>query len=292
MWGTEEHRAHLSSGSAEALQTSQLPNFYESLTTLATLAGRTDHVKLGVAVVVLPLRNPVVFAKQASVIDVLSKGRLVLGVAAGAPRITEKEFEAVGVDYHRRGRILDDYLKALKQLWSAPLSTYHGTFVSFNNVQMFPKPLQKPHPPILIGGGERGLSEVALNRVLTLGDGWIPAYLTEAELEEGRKLLESGKAVRRGEDKFIVGLEMFTGLVQSEDAARRTYSGTLLKNFSSVDEGLRRSLVGSSKAIVQRLEAYASAGLDYVELKFMYATVPELHDMMNEFARDVVPSFS
>jgi len=291
-WGTEQHRDHLSSGSAEALKSAQLPNFYECLTTLATIAGRTNSVKLGVAVVILPLRNPVVFAKQTSVLDVLSGGRLLVGVAPGAPKITEKEFETVGVDYHKRGKITDDYIRAVKKLWTEPLPTYDGEFVSFNNVQMFPKPLQKPHPPILIGGGERGLSDIALKRVVGLGNGWIPAYLTEDELEQGAKQLHEGtKKSGRGDEKFIIGLEMFTGLGPSDDAARDTYAATLTKNFVSVEEGMKRSLVGTSKTIAKRMEAYANAGLDYVELKFMYATVSEFHKAMDTFAKDVIPSF-
>lgn len=291
-WGTEQHRGHLSSGSAEALKSAQLPNFYECLTTLATISGRTNTVKLGVAVVILPLRNPVVFAKQTSVIDVLSGGRLLVGVAPGAPKITEKEFETVGVDYHKRGKITDEYIQAVKKLWTEPLATYTGKFISFNEVQMFPKPVQKPHPPILIGGGERGLSDIALKRVISGGNGWIPAYLTEAELETGAEQLREGtrKAGRSGE-KFIVGLEMFTGLGPSDDAAKNTFSATLAKNFVSVEEGMKRSLVGSSKAITERMEAYANAGLDYVELKFMYSTIPEFHGTMETFAKDVLPSF-
>ncbi|MGP8071299.1 MAG: LLM class flavin-dependent oxidoreductase [Candidatus Bathyarchaeia archaeon] len=291
-WGTEQHRGHLSSGSAEALKSAQLPNFYECLTTLATIAGRTNSVKLGVAVVILPLRNPVVFAKQTSVLDVLSGGRLLVGVAPGAPKITEKEFETVDVDYHKRGKITDDYIRAVKKLWTEPLSTYDGKFISFNDVQMFPKPLQKPHPPILIGGGERGLSEIALKRVVGLGNGWIPAYLTEDELEKGTKQLHEGtKKSGRGDEKFIIGLEMFTGLGPSDDAARDTYAATLTKNFVSVEEGMKRSLVGTSKTITNRMETYANAGLDYVELKFMYATVSEFHKAMHTFAKDVIPSF-
>ncbi|MGA3109656.1 MAG: TIGR03619 family F420-dependent LLM class oxidoreductase [Candidatus Bathyarchaeia archaeon] len=291
-WGTEQHRDHLSSGSAEALKSAQLPNFYESLITLATIAGRTRSVKLGVAVVILPLRNPVVFAKQTSVLDALSGGRLLVGVAPGAPKITEKEFETVGVDYHKRGRITDDYIRAVKKLWTEPLPTYDGKFVSFSDVQMFPKPLQKPHPPILIGGGERGLSDIALKRVVGLGNGWIPAYLTERELGQGAKQLREGALnAGRGTEKFIIGLEMFTGLGPSDNAARDTYATTLTKNFVSVEEGMKRSLVGTSKTITQRMESYANAGLDYVELKFMYSTVSEFHEAMDTFAKDVIPSF-
>lgn len=292
-WGTEQHRGHLSSGSVEVLKSAQLPNFYECLTTLATIAGRTSSVKLGVAVVILPLRNPVVFAKQTSIIDVLSGGRLLVGVAPGAPKITEKEFLAVGVDYHKRGKITDDYIQAVKKLWTEPLPTYNGKFIAFNEVQMFPKPVQKPHPPILIGGGERGLSDIALKRVIAGGNGWIPAYLTETELETGVKQLREGtKKAGRGGEKFIVGLEMFTGLGSSDDAAKSTFSATLTKNFVSDEEGMKRSLVGTPRTIAKRMEAYANAGLDYVELKFMYSTIPEFHTSMETFAKDVLPSFS
>lgn len=292
VWGTEQHRSHLSSGSAEALKSAQLPNFYECLTTLATIAGRTNQVKLGVAVVILPLRNPLVFAKQTSVLDVLSGGRLIIGVAPGAPKITEREFEAVGVEYHKRGKITDDYIEAVRALWTESLATYEGKFISFKEVQMFPKPLQKPSPPILIGGGERGLSDVAMRRVIEAGDGWIPAYLTETELEQGvNQLREGAKQAGKGSKKFTVGLEMFTGIGSSDEAAERTYSATLMKNFVSVEEGLKRSLVGTSNTISKRLEGYAKVGLDYVELKFMYSTVPEFHASMETFAREMLPSF-
>ena len=292
VWGTEQHRGHLSSGSAEALNSAQLPNLYECLTTLATIAGRTNRVKLGAAVAILPLRNPVVFAKQTSTIDVLSGGRLLVGVAPGAPKITEKEFETVGVDYHRRGKITDDYIQAVKRLWTEPLTTYKGKFISFSEAQMFPKPIQKPHPPILIGGGERGLSDIALNRVISGGNGWLPAYLTATELEAGiRQLREGAEKAGRGGEKFIIGLEMFTGLGQTEEAAEKTFSATLAKNFVSLEEGMKRSLVGTSKTITQRMETYATAGLDFVELKFMYSTIPEFHKHMETFAKDVLPSF-
>jgi len=292
VWGTEQHKGHLSSGSAEALKSAQLPNFYESLTTLATIAGRTNRVKLGVAVIILPLRNPVVFAKQSSVIDVLSGGRLLVGVAPGAPKITQTEFDAVGVDYHKRGRITDDYIMAVRKLWTEPLATYEGKFISFKDVQMFPKPLQKPSPPILIGGGERSLSDIALKRVVGFGNGWIPAYLTEEELEQGvKQLRERAIQAGRGAEKFIVGLEMFTGLGPSDTTAEDKYAATLLKNFSSVDEGMKRSLVGTTRTVTERLERYIKCGLDYVELKFMYSTVPEFHKVMEDFAKDVLPSF-
>jgi probable F420-dependent oxidoreductase len=291
-WGTEQHRGHLSSGSAEALTQAQLPNFYESLITLGFLAGATKKVKLGVAVVVLPLRNPVVLSKQITTLDVLTGGRLLLGIAPGAPKVTEPEFAAVGVDYHKRGKITDDYLKAMQTMWTQPLASYEGKYVSFKEAQMFPKPLQKPWPPILIGGGERGLSPRAMRRVLELGNGWIPAYLTESELAEGiRQLREGSRKAGRGSEKFIVGLEMFVGIGASDEEAAASHSASLTKNFVSVQEGVKRGLVGTTKTIADKIERYEKTGLDFFELKFIYSTTKEFHARMETFAKDVIPSF-
>ncbi len=290
VWGTEQHRTHLSAGSAEALTEQQLPNFYESIITLSVLAGVTERVRLGVAVIVLPLRNPVVLAKQASVLDVLSGGRFIMGVAPGAPKITEKEFEAVGVPYHERGKITDDYIKAIKAIWTMPLATYSGRYTSFKEAQIFPKPLQKPHPPILIGGGERGLSEKAFRRAAELGEGWIPAYLTEEELTNGVKILNDMTRAAGRSVKMIVGLEMFTSVDATEDSALNNAKQTLTTNFPTLEEGLKRSFVGTPAQISRRIEGYRAA--DYFELKFIYPRIERLKEMMKLFAESIIPSFS
>jgi alkanesulfonate monooxygenase SsuD/methylene tetrahydromethanopterin reductase-like flavin-dependent oxidoreductase (luciferase family) len=98
------------------------------------------------------------------------------------------------------------------------------------------------------------------------------------------------KEVGRGGEKLMVGLEMFTGINQSEDAAPKAYAATLTKNFASVEEGMRRSLVGSPRAIAERLEGYERV-LDFVELKFMFSTIQQFHELMTKFAEDILPSF-
>ncbi|MGI0081644.1 MAG: LLM class flavin-dependent oxidoreductase, partial [Nitrososphaerales archaeon] len=140
LWGSEQHRTHLSAGSAEALDESQKPNFYESITTLSYLASMTKKVKLGMAVLVLPLRNPVVAAKQLANLDILSEGRLIVGVAPGAPNITKSEFAAVGVSYEERGKVTDEYMAAIRKIWSENLPSFSGKYTNFNEVQIFPKP--------------------------------------------------------------------------------------------------------------------------------------------------------
>jgi len=291
LWGTEQHRTHLSAGSAEALEESQRPNFYESITTLSYIAGRTSSVKLGVAVLVLPLRNPVVAAKQLANLDILSGGRLMVGVAPGAPNLTTHEFEAVGVDYEKRGKITDEYISVLKKLWKDNLPSFSGSFTSFKEAQMFPKPSQKDLK-VLIGGGERGISSRALRRVVERGDGWIPAYLTPEEIREGRsQLKEKLPSVGREVSELTIVHEMFTTINEKDELAVASASRSLSTNFSSVDEGLRRSLVGTPEELVKRLELYASAGVDITELKFVYSDIPSFLNMMKLFAGEVLPSF-
>jgi probable F420-dependent oxidoreductase len=290
LWGTEQHRTHLSAGSAEALNESQKPNFFESVTTLAYLAAKTQSVKLGIAVLVLPLRNPLVLGKQLANLDVLSEGRLIVGVAPGAPKITLQEFEAVGVDYHSRGKITDEYVAALKKVWTENLPSYEGSYVNFRGAQMFPKPYQK-NLKILIGGGERGISPRALKRVVELGDGWIPAYLTPEEIREGvSKIREEFRAKNRPGMPTVVH-EMFTAINESESAAEASAVKSLSTNFVSVEEGMKRSLVGSPKEIVKKLELYSAAFVDITELKFVYSDIAGLLKMMQLFSREVLPSF-
>ena len=290
LWGSEQHRTHLSAGSAEALQESQKPNFYESVTTLAYIAAKTQSVKLGIAVLVLPLRNPLVLAKQLANVDVLSEGRLIVGVAPGAPKITMQEFGAVGVDYHSRGKITDEYIAALKALWAENLPSFKGAFVRFKEAQLFPKPSQK-NLQILIGGGERGISPRALKRVVELGDGWIPAYLTPEEIHEGvSKIRAAYREMKKPDDPMVVH-EMFTAVDESAGKALDSASKSLATNFVSVEEGVKRSLVGSPEQITEKLERYSRAGVDVTELKFIYSEIPRLLEMMRLFARKVLPSF-
>lgn len=290
LWGTEQHKTHLSAGSAEALNDSQTPNFYESITTLAHISGRTDRVRLGIAVLVLPLRNPVVVAKQLANLDVLSGGRLILGVAPGAPKITMPEFDAVGVSYGERGRITDEYIEALRRLWDEPLPSYSGRYISFTEVQLFPKPLQK-RLGILIGGGERGISERALRRVVERGDGWIPAYLTPDEIADGAAKI-SKEAQRAGRDSsgFTISHELFACVNADSSTAKQRAAKTLSTNFESIAEGEKRSLVGTPREIAERLDGYAAAGAQMTELKFIYSDIEVLLSMMQVFSRDVIRS--
>src|SRR5258705_4643724 len=141
------------------------PNFpiIESLTLLTAIAARTNKIKLGTGILVLPMRNPVILAKQLASMDLLSDGRLLMGMASGWYR---REFNAIGVPFEQRGKIMDENLDILKRFWTEhTVSTKVRTYDIPAGV-MFPKPVQKPYPPILIGGDVHRV----LKRAAVIGD--------------------------------------------------------------------------------------------------------------------------
>ena len=139
--------------------------YHEALTILTAVAGATSKVRLGTSVLVLPWHHPVQLAKRIASLDDYSEGRVSLGVGVAQ---TEDEFENLGVPFSHRGRIADEMLTAMKILWTEKYPKFDGKFFNFNDLQFEPKPIQKPHPPLLIGGTSRR----AIERVLEYGDGW------------------------------------------------------------------------------------------------------------------------
>lgn len=121
--------------------------FFEPLVTLSYIAQRTKTIKLGTSVIVLPYRNPVVFAKSISTLDVLSGGRVIVGIGSGW---LKEEFNALGVNHEERGRITDEYLEIIKKLYTSETPSFSGNYFNFSDIIFDPKPLQKPFPPVWI----------------------------------------------------------------------------------------------------------------------------------------------
>lgn len=151
--------------------------FPESLTAAAVVAGATQRVKLLTYVLVLGYRNPVVLAKQVATLDFLSGGRCLLGVGIGH---LEGEFAALDAPFRGRGAIADESIRAMKELWTNDQPSFHGKHVQFEDIVFEPKPVQKPHPPVLIGGNSRA----AMRRAARLGDGWLPWLIGREEIPE------------------------------------------------------------------------------------------------------------
>ena len=177
--------------------------FLDSLVALARIAGVTTRLRLGTGILVLPHHNPLLVAKALASLDVLSGGRLIAGFAGG---YVAAEFEALGVDFHRRGAITDEYLAAIRALWTEREPMFTGRFAAFADVRFEPKPVQRPHPPIVIGG----TAPPALRRAARDGDGWYGFALTVARtapvVAELRRLRAE---LGRGDEPFEISLTTF-----------------------------------------------------------------------------------
>jgi probable F420-dependent oxidoreductase len=142
-------------------------HYFDATTAQAFLAGATSTIALGSMVTILPLHHPVLAAKSIATLDWFSNGRAQITVGVGWMK---EEFEAVGAAFNKRGRMLDEYLAAMFELWHSETPSFDGEFVKFDDVAFGPKPVQKPHPTVWIGGD----ADAALRRAARFGDGWAP----------------------------------------------------------------------------------------------------------------------
>ncbi len=294
VWTRELDRTHVSCGAIEIIRDDQDPIFFESLTTLAYVAGITRRIRLGTAVLCLPYRNPIVTAKQIANLDVLSGGRLTLGVGVGARRSTHnQDFEVLGVSRADKYERTADYLRAMRTIWTEDRPSHDGPFVRFPETEIAPKPVQRPHPPIWFGGsGPRTIELLA-----EFGSGWLPTWMTpdgyRARLADVRQALA---AKGRGDIALEVGDEIVTCIAPTDDEARersRRTVETLSSGFTvrSATEASASALIGSPRSIREKATALADAGVTHFELKFIYRSLDELDAQLALFAQEVLPTF-
>jgi probable F420-dependent oxidoreductase len=271
------------------------PNFYEVLITLATVGAHTERVRLGTAVLVLPLRDPVLVAKQVATLDRLTGGRVILGVGIGAYR---EEFQAQWPrrSAAHRGELFDEALEALRRLFSERDASYAGKHHAFEKVELFPKPLQRPLP-IYVGGH----TELAVARAARFGQGWLPGWRPFEEIRARTALLrrlavEAGRAPRDVE--AAVQFTLMLGRTSEEAAARYRKTGMVSHRKSLAHSGRdpalaeANNLIGSPARVLEQVRILESAGVDHLcALQFPHDSVTEMLEQMEWFARDVMVSF-
>lgn len=226
----------------------------DPVTTLAFLAGRTESVRLGTGVLVLPLRSPLILAKALATIDVLSSGRLIVGIGVG---YVEREFEALGVPFGDRAIRLEEYLAAIRSIWTDDHPSLQGKTVSFGGVQARPRPLQRPHPPIVMGG----YAPPVMRRTVRDADGW---YGWGLDLEATERYLRTLRdtAARVPRPKGLAPLEITItppGEIDPPTADRYAELGVHRVNLMLPWDARERTLTRFFEAVVEPLIARPAA---------------------------------
>jgi probable F420-dependent oxidoreductase len=240
---------------------------YDPLVTLAVVAGATSRVRLGTTVLIVPYRNAVVTAKMVSTLDVLSGGRVVLGIGAGW---MAEESAMLGVPFAERGPMTDEYLAAMRALWTSPAPSFAGKYTQFSGLHFEPKPLQKPHPPIWVGGHGRA----SLRRAAEIGAAWHPINRSPEELRAGRAELARLCQARGRAVPPTVALRNDLGVLRPGRPA-----GTSIRGGSV--------LVGEPAALIERIDELAGCGVEHLVIEFLASDGPDLDEQMVLFAERV-----
>jgi probable F420-dependent oxidoreductase len=232
----------------------------EPVTLLSYLAGITERVRLGVSVLVLPARNPVQLAKALSGVDVLSDGRLTVGVGLGATW----DAAAYGIPHERRVRRFLDILGAMKALWTEETPNFEGEFFQLRGTPMEPKPVQRPHPPIWFGA----TAEAAIRRAARHGDGWMgPGSSTPADFPGYVALLRQAlEDAGRDHATFPISKRVYLAIDDDADRAERRLRNWFGHNYGDADMAPRVSIWGPPEHCYEWIDEFIDAGATHLML--------------------------
>jgi alkanesulfonate monooxygenase len=254
----------------------------ESLTLLTAVAARTSRIKLGTGILVLPLRNPVVLAKQLSSMDQVSNGRLVLGMASGWYK---REFDAVGVPFERRGRIMDQNLEIMTRLWTEDMVLGEYPPHNLRNSVMFPKPVQRPRPTILIGG----YVDRVLKRAAVKGDGWLTYFYTpEGFTKSWNKIRNFAEEAGRDPDSLLNYNQLPIMVGESRGAVEGPMNEWLNTEWDFAawsDSTADSAIMGTPEECAEQLQAHLDVGVQ----KIIFVPYKYEAEQIDAIARDIIP---
>jgi probable F420-dependent oxidoreductase len=245
------------------------PTWPDPFSLLAYLAGRTRRIQVGASVIVLPYRHPLVAAKAGATVDQVSGGRFICGVGVGWD---EEEFKDLKLPFHERGAVTDEYLRIIKTAWTADVPSFSGRYYTFSGATFSPRPVQKPHPPIWVGGMPGALSPAPMRRVAELGDAWHPLGLSFDQLAQG-----------------IGEIKAMAAKVKRADAV--TFAPRNLLALGSDAAGPNRAAFeGDARQVIGDVKRAESLGCSWVTFDLPRESVAAMVRAMERFTSDVRPS--
>jgi alkanesulfonate monooxygenase SsuD/methylene tetrahydromethanopterin reductase-like flavin-dependent oxidoreductase (luciferase family) len=265
----------------------------EALTTLAAVASQTKSPKLGTSVLLSGLRNPAILAHQISTLDVISKGRVILGVGVGGngSKNLITEFPACGVPYAERTKRFEEGIEVMKKLWTEKQITWSRDWLTLDEIQVEPKPLQKPHPPIWIAGAHMGqIQPRQLRRIAKYGDGFMSTLIKPKEYEEAfNQVCDLAEKEGRGGNSLHSSLYMTINLNNSNKSAATTEANEFLTQYygSQFWED-RWGPFGSTSEIIESMHSFEKAGVQTFIIRF---AARDQNTQLDLFTKEVFPSF-
>ncbi len=254
----------------------------DSLSTLAAIATRTSRIKLATGILVLPLRNPVVTAKVLASIDQISKGRLMVGVAAGW---YAREFDAVGIPFKQRGKIMDRNLDVLVRLWTEDRVTLKDDELNLRDAAMTPRPYQQPHPPIIVGG----YVDAVFRRVARRGNGWLTYFYTPESFKTSwARILEYASEEGRDPSTLTATNQLAIYVGESRDAVEEPMRHWLSTEWDTVswsESTIEHAIRGTVDECVEQLRPHFESGVHRIVL-LPYRYQPEQVELI---ASQVLP---
>jgi probable F420-dependent oxidoreductase len=247
----------------------------DQLATMAFLAGCTERLRLLASVMVVPHRPAILTAKMLATIDVLSNGRLILGAGAGWMK---EEFALLGAPFEERGKVTDEYLAAFQELWTKDAPAFNGKHVNFSDLLFYPKPVQKPYPPIWIGGE----SAPALRRTIRFADAWYPGNNSQTTPLDTPARLATGIA------------RLKDACAAAGRAPATMEVALLVQNFFEwepykiADGSARRLYTGSAADMEEDTAALSAIGVGYVALRLGGETIEEAVERIERFGAEVI----
>lgn len=241
--------------------------FYDPFVLLSAIAAKTSEISIGTSLLILPYRNPVVVANMVSCLDIMSKGRVVFGVATGW---LKDEFDILGVPFEKRGKRTNEYIEIMKELWVSEQPEYSGSYFRFSDLEFYPKPFQKPHPELWVGGN----SSFAMERALKYGTGWQPTWVTPAELKSVIADMNSRMSAEKA-DNFVYSVRNRTVITPEKD-----------KNLPEC------YFSGTVSDIANSIRDYQESGVGHILFDPETGNDEDTFQLLETISKEIIPGFN